>query len=67
MPPVPPTSPTPRLASHMDITLLVLESEKTGQQLAARASALMQESQANVAAVLNKYRQHVPTQISQEM
>ena len=43
MPPVSPTSATPRLASHMDITLLVLESEKTGQHSAARASALMRE------------------------
>ena len=67
MPPVTQTSATPRLASYMDITLLVLESEKTGQQLATRASALMRESRANVAAVLNKYRPHVPTQLSQEL
>ena len=32
----------------MDITLLVLEAEKTGQQLAARASALMHEARANI-------------------
>jgi polysaccharide biosynthesis transport protein len=67
MPPVSQTSATPRLASYMDITLLVLESEKTGQQLAARASALMRESRANVAAVLNKYRAHVPAPLSQEL
>jgi Mrp family chromosome partitioning ATPase len=67
MPPVSKSSPTPRLASHMDITLLVLESEKTGQQLAAKASALMRESRANVAAVLNKYRSHVPAKLSQEL
>ena len=66
MPPVSPTSATPRLASHMDITLLVLELGKTGQQVAARASALMRESRANVAAVLNKYHQHVPAGLSQE-
>jgi len=31
MPPVSPTSPTPRLAAHMDLVLLVLEAERTGQ------------------------------------
>jgi polysaccharide biosynthesis transport protein len=66
MPPVTATSATPRLASHMDITLLVLESEKTGQHSAARASALMRESRANVAAVLNKFRSHVPASMAQE-
>jgi Mrp family chromosome partitioning ATPase len=67
MPPVSATSPTPRLASHMDITLLVIESEKTGQKAAEKASRLMRESRANVAAVLNKCRQHVPEQLSQEL
>jgi CO dehydrogenase nickel-insertion accessory protein CooC1 len=51
----------------MDITLLVVESEKTGQQVAARASRLMRESRANVAAVLNKFRPHVPARLSQEL
>jgi polysaccharide biosynthesis transport protein len=67
MPPVTATSPTPRLASYMDITLLVLEAEKTGQPTAARATALMRQSKANVAAVLNKYHQHVPTGLAQEI
>jgi succinoglycan biosynthesis transport protein ExoP len=67
MPPVSATSPTPRLASHMDITLLVMESEKTGQKAAERAARLMRESRATVAAVLNKCRQHVPAQLSQEL
>ncbi len=48
----------------MDLTLLVVESEKTGQQTAARATALMQEARANVAAVLNKHRAHVPERLS---
>jgi len=65
MPPVSATSPTPRLASHMDIVLLVLESEKTGQQLAARATALMRDARANVATVLNRCREHVPARLSQ--
>ncbi len=67
MPPVTQTSATPRLASYMDITLMVLESEKTGQQMAARANALMRAARANVAAVLNKYRPHVPARLSHEL
>jgi polysaccharide biosynthesis transport protein len=67
MPPVSPTSPTPRLASHMDLTLLILESEKTGQKAATRAKELMRESRANVATVLNKCRQHVPEALSQDL
>jgi uncharacterized protein involved in exopolysaccharide biosynthesis/Mrp family chromosome partitioning ATPase len=67
MPQVSPTSSTPRLAAHMDIVLLVLESEKTGQQSAARAVALMREARANVAAVLNKCRPHVPERLSQDL
>jgi Mrp family chromosome partitioning ATPase len=60
MPPVVPGSATPRLGSYMDIVLLVLEAERTGQHSAACAGALMRESRANVAAVLNKHRSHVP-------
>ena len=67
MPPVSPTSPTPRLASHMDLSLLILESERTGQRAATKAKELMRESRANVAAVLNKCRQHVPEALSQEL
>lgn len=67
MPPVSATSSTPRMTGYMDIVLLVLESERTGQQTAARASALMREARANVAAVLNKCRQHVPAMLGQEL
>ena len=66
MPPVTQTSATPRLASYMDLALLVLESEKTSQHSATRASALMREARANVAAVLNKHRSHMPAVLSQE-
>jgi polysaccharide biosynthesis transport protein len=66
MPPVTQTSATPRLASYMDLALLVLESEKTRQHSAIRASALMRESRANVAAVLNKHRSYVPAAMAQE-
>jgi succinoglycan biosynthesis transport protein ExoP len=67
MPAISPMSATPRLGGYMDIVLLVLEAEKTGQQLAARATALMRESRANVVAVVNKYRPHVPARLSQEL
>ncbi len=67
MPPVSQTSVTPRLAGHMEVVLMVLESEKTGQILASHATALMGESLANILTVLNKYRQHVPAQLSQEL
>jgi len=66
MPPVTQTSATPRLASYMDLALLVLESEKTSQHSAVQASALMREARANVAAVLNKHRSHMPAGLSQE-
>ena len=66
LPPVSQTSPTPRYSGYMDLVLLVVESEKTGQQPAAKASALMQESRAKVAAVLNKYRRHVPAVLAQD-
>jgi Mrp family chromosome partitioning ATPase len=67
MPPVSATSSTPRMTGYMDIVLLVLEAEKTGQQTAARASALMRDARANVAAVLNKCRPHVPAMLGQEL
>ena len=67
LPPVSQTSSTPRFSGYMDIVLLVLESERTGQQMAAKASALMQESRAKVATVLNKYRRHVPAALAQDL
>jgi len=55
------------MTGYMDIVLLVLEAEKTGQQTAARASALMRDARANVAAVLNKCRTHVPAMLAPEL
>ena len=66
MPPVTQTSVTPRLASHMDMVLLILESEKTKQRTAQRANELLHESRANVATVLNKCRNYVPERLSHE-
>jgi Mrp family chromosome partitioning ATPase len=67
LPAVSQTSSTARLSGYMDLVLLVLESEKTGQQMATKATALMRESRANVAAVLNKVRPHLPSALSPEL
>ena len=66
MPPVNQTSVTPRLAGHMDMVLLVVEAEKTKQEVVRRANALLAESKANVIAVLNKAHNYVPENIHQE-
>jgi Mrp family chromosome partitioning ATPase len=66
MPPVSQLSITPRLASYMDMVLLVLESEKTGQDVVQRAVSLLAESKAHVGAVLNKTKNYVPPQLHQE-
>ncbi|HMP81274.1 MAG TPA: hypothetical protein PKA41_01050 [Verrucomicrobiota bacterium] len=67
MPPVTPTSATPRLAGSMDKVLLVLEAEKTPQQTAHDASVLLEEARANAAVVLNKCKRHVPKMLSPEL
>jgi uncharacterized protein involved in exopolysaccharide biosynthesis/Mrp family chromosome partitioning ATPase len=66
MPPVTQTSVTPRLAGHMDMVLLVVEAEKTKQEVVRRANSLLAESKANVIAVLNKAHQYVPEKLHQE-
>jgi uncharacterized protein involved in exopolysaccharide biosynthesis/Mrp family chromosome partitioning ATPase len=66
MPPVSQTSVTPRLAGHMDMVLLVVEAEKTKQEVVRRANSLLAESKANVIAVLNKAHKYVPEKLHQE-
>ena len=66
MPAVTQTSMTPRLARHMDMVLLVIESEKTNQEVAKKVISLLAESEANVTAVLNKTRSYVPTRLHRE-
>ncbi len=66
MPPVSQTSVTPRLAGSMDLTVLVIESEKTDREAVREASALLTESKANVCAVLNKTRNYVPSRVHRE-
>jgi uncharacterized protein involved in exopolysaccharide biosynthesis/Mrp family chromosome partitioning ATPase len=66
MPAVTQTSMTPRLARLMDMVLLVIESEKTNQDVAKRVISLLGESKANVTTVLNKTHSYVPSQLHQE-
>jgi Mrp family chromosome partitioning ATPase len=60
MPPVSQISITPRLARFMDMVLLVIESEKTDRDIAARAAATLSESKTHVGVVLNKNRSYGP-------
>jgi polysaccharide biosynthesis transport protein len=66
MPRVSARSVTARLCGQMDIVLMVIESERTGQQRAGRAMALMREARATVAAVLNKCRNYVPARLAND-
>jgi Mrp family chromosome partitioning ATPase len=66
MPPVSPTSVTARLAGFMDTVMLVIESEKTHQQVVLQANALLAQSKANVTAVLNKTRHYIPARLHKD-
>ncbi len=66
MPPVSQTSATARLAGLMDMVLLVIESEKTNQDVVKRVNQLLAESKAKVSTVLNKTRNYIPTRLHQE-
>ncbi|MFA6563351.1 MAG: hypothetical protein WCV00_15695 [Verrucomicrobiia bacterium] len=66
MPPVAPTSMTLRIAAFMDEILLVVESERTNQDVAKEAIALLEESKTGLSAVLNKIRNYVPLTLHQE-
>jgi Mrp family chromosome partitioning ATPase len=66
MPRVSARSVTPRLSGQMDIVLMVIESERTGQQRASRATALMREARATIVAVLNKCRDYVPARLAND-
>lgn len=66
MPPVNQISITPRLAGFMDMTLLVVESEKTDRHVAERATELLAQAKTNVGVVLNKNRPYVPASLQQD-
>lgn len=67
MPPVSPISSTPRLASFMDIVLMVLESEQTSRDTANQAIELLSESKAHLGGILNKTKPHVPRKLEQDL
>jgi uncharacterized protein involved in exopolysaccharide biosynthesis/Mrp family chromosome partitioning ATPase len=66
MPPVSQISITPRLAGFMDMVLMVIESEKTDREIAARAASLLAQSKTNVGVVLNKTKHYVPKRLHQD-
>jgi len=66
MPPVNQTSVTARLSGLMDMVLLVIESEKTNQDVVKRVNQLLAESKAKVSTVLNKTRNRIPPFLHQE-
>jgi len=66
MPAVSQISITPRLAQFMDMVLLVIESEKTDKDVAARAASLLAQSKTNVGVVLNKTEHYVPKRLHQD-
>ena len=66
MPAVTQTSMTPRMARLMDMVLLVIESEKTNQEVAKKVVSLLAESKANVTTVLNKTRSYIPPKLYRE-
>jgi uncharacterized protein involved in exopolysaccharide biosynthesis/Mrp family chromosome partitioning ATPase len=66
MPVISPTSVTSQLARFMDMTLLVVESEKTSREAVEQANAWLKEVGATVGVVLNKTRQYVPKRLHQE-
>jgi succinoglycan biosynthesis transport protein ExoP len=66
MPPVSQTSVTSRLAGLMDMVLLVVEAEKTSQDVAKLANSMLADSKASVSAVLNKTHCYVPQRLHQD-
>lgn len=67
MPPVSPISSTPRLASFMDVVLMVMESEETNRDVANQALELLADSKAHLGGILNKTKSHVPKKLEQDL
>jgi uncharacterized protein involved in exopolysaccharide biosynthesis/Mrp family chromosome partitioning ATPase len=67
MPPVTQTSVTTRLAGFMDTVMLIVESEKTDRDVVQQAHQLLQQSKANVTAVLNKTRKYIPARLQHDI
>ena len=63
MPPVSQTSVTAKVAGLLDMTFLVVESERTNLEQAKRCAALLAESRANVSAVMNRHHDYLPERL----
>lgn len=66
MPAVSPISVTPRLASFMDAVFIVIESEKASKDVVTRATELLQKTNNNIGAILNKTKTYVPKKLQEE-
>jgi uncharacterized protein involved in exopolysaccharide biosynthesis/Mrp family chromosome partitioning ATPase len=67
LPPVDEVSITPRLAKHMDLTLLVVEGQETTRSVVKGAGELLLEFTPNVAMVLNNTEAKLPKWLQQIM
>lgn len=67
MPPVSPISSTPRLASFMDVVLMVMESEETNRDVANQALELLSDSRAHLGGILNKTKSRVPKKLEKDL
>ncbi len=67
MPPVSPISSTPRLASFMDVVLMVMESEETDRGAANQALELLADSKAHLGGILNKTKSRVPKKLENDL
>jgi Mrp family chromosome partitioning ATPase len=67
LPAVNQTSVTSKIAGLLDITLVVLESERTSLEQAKRSLALLADSRAAVGAVLNRYHDYLPARLSTDL
>ncbi|EDY80547.1 Chain length determinant protein [Verrucomicrobiia bacterium DG1235] len=67
MPPVSPISSTPRLASFMDIVLMVMESEETNRDVANQALEILTDSKAHLGGILNKTKSRVPRKLEKDL
>jgi|LauGreDrversion4_2_1035121.scaffolds.fasta_scaffold15552_6 succinoglycan biosynthesis transport protein ExoP len=66
MPPVSQISVTPRLASFMDLVLVVVEAERTDRDVARRALGLLEASGARAGVVLNRSRRYIPALLHED-
>jgi polysaccharide biosynthesis transport protein len=66
LPSVDQVSITPRLSKHMDLVLLVAESEKVNRSAVKKAGSLLLEFTPNVSVIMNKTREYVPEFLSSD-